>query len=213
MAQEWSKEDSIWLQNVLEGRDTLKINDETKKAIEEGRLIMPSWMKEMDTDFNPELSKDFDDMGKPDSPRMHSLDPYTMPPAVYALYVLYLEKMDSAYQINSLILTEDERKQLETLLPAGADIFYPYAPDYNPGFVIGGQDFNHVLSMIFSAQYRRLMYNRKHATAYKNYYDAGGAVRPFRITDHERKQLNQSVNNKRTSIKVSSGTKKSGIDD
>ena len=211
MAQEWSKEDSLWLQNVLEGKDTLKINEETKKAIEDGRLIVPSWMKDMDTDIELELSKDFDDAGIPDVERIPNLNPYTMPPAVYALYVLYLEKMDSAYQIRSLIITDEERKQLEALLPTGAQIFYPFTADYLPGFYIN-TDLNHMISWVFSNQYRRIMYNRKHATAHKNYYNMG-SERPFRITDYERKQLNQSVNRMRPSFKIATGNKTNGIDD
>ena len=213
LSQEWTKEDSIWLQKVLDGKDTLKINEETKKAIEEGRLIAPSWLKNVDTDFELELSKEFDNAGTPDSIRIPNFDPYTMPPAVYALYVLYIEKMDSAYQVRSLVITEDERKNLEALLPTGVSGFYPYTSDYSPGFSSGGHDFNHALSMLFSAQYRRLMHNRKYFTSYKYYYDVGGAGNPVRITERERKQLNQSLNNKRISINVAPQNRRGGIDD
>ena len=212
-AQEWSKEDSLWLRNVLEGKETFKINEETKKAIEEGRLIVPSWIKNSDTDSDMELIKDFDAAGMPDSTRIPTLDIYSMPPAVYALYVLYMDKMDSAYQAKSLVITDEERKELEALAPAGAKLFYPYTSNHTPGVSAGGLDFNQMLSMIFSAQYRRIAHNRKYATAYKNYYDEGGINRPIRISEHERKQLMKSVNNTRPSIKVNTGNKFSGIDD
>ena len=211
MGQEWTKEDSVWLKNVLEGKDTLKVNEETKKAIEEGRLIAPSWLRNMDSEL--ELSKDFDNAGTPDSLRISNFDPYTMPPGVYALYVLYIEKMDSAYQVKSLIITDDERRNLEALLPTGVSSFYPYTSDYATGFTSGGHDFNHALSMIFNAQYRRLVHNRKYFTSYKYYYDVGGAGNPVRITERERKQLNQSANRIRPSISVSSPNRRSGIDD
>jgi hypothetical protein len=207
LAQEWSKEDSIWLQKVLEGKEELIINEATKKAIEEGRLIAPSRMKETDLDLN----KDFDNTGVPDDSRIRGIDPYSMPPAVFALYVLYMEKMDSIYQIKSLIITADERKMLESLLPTGTlQSFYFNTKGYMPGF---GRvhDFNHMLSMVFSSHYRQLYRNSKNATAYKNYNDAG-FTRPFRITEHERKQLNKSVNSKRPSIVVSHG-RRGGIDD
>ena len=213
LAQEWSKEDTIWLRNALEGKETLKINEDTKKAIEEGRLIVPSWMKNNDTDSNMELIKDFDNAGTPDSTRMRMIDIYSMPPAVYALYVLYIDKMDSAYQTGNFIITDEERKELEALAPMGTKLFYPYTSDHNPGGSVGGLDFNHMLSMIFSAQYRRIAHNRKYATAYKNYYDEGGISRPIRISERERKQLIKSVNNIRPSVRVNTGNKVGGIDD
>ena len=195
LAQEWSKEDTIWLRNVLEGKETLKINEDTKKAIEEGRLIAPSRMKNSDTDSGMKLIKDFDDVGTPDSTRMRMIDIYSMPPSVYALYVFYIDKMDSAYQAECLILTDEEREMLKALTPGGIIT-----------------DFNRLLSMVFSAHYRRIAHNRKYATAYKNYYDEGGISRPVRISDRERKQLIQSVNNIRPSVKVNTGNKINGID-
>jgi hypothetical protein len=86
-AQYWSKEDSIWLKNMLEGEE-IKINEETKKAIEDGRLSVPSWMKNAENQLDKiELLKEFEDAQVPDSVRLRRIDPYTMPPAVFALYV------------------------------------------------------------------------------------------------------------------------------
>ena len=105
--QEWSKEDSIWLQKVLEGKETLKINEDTKKAIEDGRLKIPAWMKDFDPNSEFELSKDFDDAEIPDSLRIRRFDIFSMPPAVCALYVLYMERIDSTYQLQSLMISGD----------------------------------------------------------------------------------------------------------
>ena len=207
LAQEWSKEDSLWLKNVLEGKEQLKINEDTKKAIEEGRLIAPSRIQYDD----PDLRKDFNNAGTPDSSRIRGIDPYSMPPGVYALYVLYIEKMDSAYQVKSLIITDDERKNLESLAATGLGIFYPFTEDYYPGFTIGGQDFNHTLSMIFSADYRRKMHNKTKAIANRNYFDDGFG-RPVQFTDRERRQLNNTINSFRPSINVNTGQKRGGID-
>jgi len=207
-AQGWSKEDSIWIKNVLEGKEELKINEETKKAIEEGRLIAPSRLK--DADFDLELSKDFDNTGVPDSVKVRRIDPYSMPPSVYALYILYLVQMDSVYQIQSIFITDDERKQLEKMMSIGpSSLFIP--DGYFPGGRIGG-DFNHALSMIFSASYRQKMKNRKNATAYKNYYDSG-FTRSIQITDRERKQMNNSINNIRPTGNFRTGQRRGGIDD
>ena len=210
-AQAWSREDSIWLKNVLEGKEELKINEDTKKAIEEGRFFLPQWLRDNDSNVKPELEKNFDDVGVPDSILYRHLDPYTMPPGVFALYVHYMDRLDSAYQARSLIVNDNEREQFEELAEKGLYMNGPFGSSYSYG-VIGGMDFNHMLSMIFSKHYRQLAHNRKNAQAYKNYYDAG-AVKQFNISERERKQLNNAVNNRRpVSVKVSPGQKFNGID-
>ena len=213
VAQAWSKEDSIWLKNVLEGKEEMKINEETMKAIEEGRLIVPSWMQSDDQHFNFDLLKDLEIGGAPDDSLIfRRLDPFSMPPSVCALYVLYLDKMDSAFTAKSLIITESERKQLEKLLPTGTvQMLYFNTPDYSPGFGLS-MDFNHLLSMVFSSQYRRIAHNRKHATAYKNYYDNGPTPRAMRFTEQDRKQLMRSTNSYKTPVRISFGQKMNGID-
>ena len=206
-AQEWSKEDSIWLQNVLEGKETLKINDNTKKAIEEGRLIVPPWLKDTISNYN--LEKNFDDAGIPDSIRFRNLDPYSMPPAVYALYVLYVDKMDSMYQVKSLIITDDERKMLESLVPTGTERIYLHSSGSSGGITT---DFNHALSMLFSAHYRQLAYNRRHAAVYKYDYNGGERAPSIRFSERERQHLNRSAYGTRIPIRVSTGSKTNGID-
>ena len=211
-SQEWSKEDSLWLQNVLEGKEEIKINEETKKAIEEGRFMVPQWMREYNANPHPEISKDLDGVSMPDdSIRFRSLDMYTMPPAVFALYVLYVDKMDSVYQAKSLHLTDEERKVLEDMIPTGTQTFHPFTSSPPPGTVFT-TDFNHLLSMVFSSHYRQIQHNRKHANAYKNYNNTGFEPSPIRFSENEKKQLNRLVSNKKPTIKISHGTKTGGID-
>ncbi|MDR1223430.1 MAG: hypothetical protein LBL07_11220 [Tannerella sp.] len=208
-AQYWSKEDSTWLKSVLEGGE-IRINEDTKKAIEDGRLIVPSWMKSSDNQIdNIELLKDFDHAGAIDSARIQSIDPYSMPPAVFALYVLNMNKMDSIYESSTCMLTAEDQKKLREMLPPEVrDKIY-----VTQGIGgIGGMDFNHLLSMVFSPSYRRLAHNAKHATAYKNYYDAG-AIKPIGLTEREKKQLRQTVRNIKTSAGREPGMKRNGIDD
>jgi hypothetical protein len=82
MAQEWSKEDSIWLQNVLEGKEVLKLNEDAKKAIEDGSLIIQSLMKKNEN-RHLDIIIDFNNIGRPDP--MRKIDPYSMPLAVFSL--------------------------------------------------------------------------------------------------------------------------------
>ena len=236
-AQDWSREDSLWLINVLEGKYDLKINDDTKKAIEDGRLIVPSWMKNDDGKINDiEIISDFDNAGAYDSTRIHSIDPYSMPPAVYSLYILYIEKMDSIFESRSLIISDQEKKMLKDLMPTGtthAFSFSYYMSHNYPGVVFANRglpqnlfqaaigpsfsfttDFNHLLSMVFSPSYRRKMHNRKHATAYKNYYDTDD-VKTINLNERERRQLRQSLIDFKPSTPTvrTSPMRRNGIDD
>jgi hypothetical protein len=209
-AQDWSKDDSLWLLNVLEGKHDLKLNDDTKKAIEDGTLVVPPWLKDDPFHSKPELIRELEQAGVRDTAHVRSLDPYSMPPAVYAMYVLYMEKIDSAYASSTCMLSEDDRRKLEEVVPLNArNLFYF---DEQVGG-IGSLDFNHVLCMLFHPGYRRKMYNRKHATAYKNYYDAG-SVPTIQISERERRQLRKAVNNLKVSpINTGSpGVKRGGID-
>ena len=210
-AQDWNREDSLWLLNVLDGKVDLKINEDTKKAIEDGRLIMPSWMKGDDGKIkNVEIIKDFDDAGLPDSASMQSIDPYSMPPAVYALYVLYIEKMDSIYESGSIMLSDSDRKTLLEAMPASARSKFYYS---EMGGGIGGYDFNHLLSMVFSPSYRQKAKNRKNAAIYKGDFYTGEPS--IKMTERERKEMNQAIRNTKPSISTvrTSEFKRNGIDD
>jgi hypothetical protein len=209
-AQDWSKEDSIWFRNVIEGNGDIKINEDTKKAIEEGRLIVPSWMKNSENRVDKvDILKDFDNTGKPDSVRVQSIAPYSMPPAVFALYVLYMHKVDSINASMTCLLSSEEQETLASFLPPEARKGF-YVSNETGG--IGGMNFNHLLSMAFSPSYRRKAYNSKHATAYKNYYDAG-EIPSKGLTEREQKQIRQDLRNFKISKDVTIGMKRHGIDD
>ena len=38
-AQQWTKKDSVWLQNVLSGKEKLELNPETMQAIQSSTII------------------------------------------------------------------------------------------------------------------------------------------------------------------------------
>lgn len=209
-AQEWSREDSLWLMDVLEGRKDLKINEDTKKAIEDGRLIIPSWMNNEDDKDGLNIITDFE-QNVHDSVRINKIDPYSMPPAVYAMYVLYMEKMDSVYESRTCMLSESDRRKLEEAMPPSARNKFYYG---EVGGGIGGNDFMHILCMAFSSTYRRKMHNQKHANAYKNYYDEG-AIGTIKMTENERRQMRQALRTiKPSTVTIrTSETRRNGIDD
>ena len=212
-AQEWSKADSVWLLNVLDGKIDLNIREDTKKAIEEGQLAVPSWMKDESGNIkNIEITKDFDDAGMLDSARINYIDPYSMPPAVFSLYVLYMEKLDSIFENGSIMLSDKEKDDLMDAMPASGRRGF-YTNEYTSGGGIGGNDFNHLLSMVFSPSYRQKAKNRKNAEIYND-----GLYREpvIKFSEQERRQLNKAASN--VSIKVSptvrtSERRRNGIDD
>ena len=119
LAQEWSKEDSIWLQNVLEGKEVLKLNENAKKAIEDGSLIIPSLMKKNENRYL-DIIIDFDNIGRLDP--LQKIDPYSMPPSVFSLYIQKMvekEMNTSIYSKYSFKLTDKEKAQIKT--PAHID--------------------------------------------------------------------------------------------
>ncbi|MDR2232869.1 MAG: DUF4858 domain-containing protein [Tannerella sp.] len=216
-AQSWSKEDSLWLQNYLEGREPLKLNEETLKAIEEGKLIVPSWMKDENGNVR-ELIRDLDDAAALDSTyQLNRLDPLSMPPAVFALYVLYMDKVDSINASGTIMLSEAERNKLQEAIPPGERTIYigNLGTGAPPGILFGGShDFNHALSMIFSSTYRQQQKNRKNANAYKFYNDEGAMQPSFKLSEQEKRRLNNAVNNKRVNVKIkTSPNTLNGIDD
>ena len=238
-AQNWSKEDSLWLINILEGKSELKINEDIKKAIENGNLILPSWMKNDEgRPLDLEITRDLNNIGVPDSSNIYRTDPYSMPPAVFALYVLHMDKLDSILEARSLIITDAEKKLLTSLLPTGtlqAFVFTNFMHNSNNrnivtfrnrgmeemlfGPAVGSgirisTDLNNLFSMMLSPSYRRKAYNRKHAAIYKD--DSFFLREPsIKISERERRQLNNAISNHKTTLPVvkTSPIRRNGIDD
>lgn len=100
VAQAWTKQDSIWLQNILSGKEELKLNPETMKAIQSGTLINlggpASKMKMAPTSPLPIL-KDFSEYIQTDSTyRKKALK--DLPPGVFWLYAPPPAKVIPVYQ-------------------------------------------------------------------------------------------------------------------
>ena len=207
-AQDWSKEDSIWLMNILDGKTELKINEDTKKAIENGQLIVPSWMKSDDGKLKYiEITRDFSDTEIPDSIRIRSIDPYSMPPAVYSMYILYMDRLEASDEIESFMLSKEDRKMLYAAIPEK----YWNNLYHNESFGGASSDFNHILSMVFSPSYRQKVKNRKNTSVYKQYDPLNPKMK---LTERERRELNKAVVDMKTTTPItpSFGAKRNGID-
>lgn len=94
-AQDWSKEDSVRLSDLLSGKDTIRLNPEFQKAIQEGNFInfedIPG-QKVLEAPSEIPILKDFSEYIHADSDSIHNnIDYKSMPPSVYRLYVIELD--------------------------------------------------------------------------------------------------------------------------
>lgn len=157
-AQAWSKTDSLWLANMLTGKDTIRLNPEFQQAIRNGTFINlgePIGKMQMAPSSIP-LAKDFSE---------------------------YLTDRKSASEADST----HRRVALKDLPPSvfmryGLDRPLPfdgiYKQAYTPYRRPAGRpatgvslSFDDLLQAAFSPSHRRKMHNRKHATAWKTYND------------------------------------------
>jgi hypothetical protein len=187
MAQEWSKEDSIWLQNVLEGKEVLKLNESAKKAIEDGRLIIPSLMKKNEY-LHLDIIIDFNKIGRP-SP-IRKIDPYSMPPAVFSLYIqkmVEVEMGSSIYSTYSFKLTDKEKAQLKTPKTSLSSMIVPFNTD--PLHTYGGVNLLNVVGFLMN-----LFWGEQEKQNKKN------PIPP--MTEIERRQINQEINRLRQLLEI-----------
>lgn len=94
-AQNWNREDSIWLSGVLSGKDTIRLNPEFQKAILDGTFIHledEPGQQILSAPSELPLLKDFSEYLRADTDSVHNkLDYKSMPPSVYRLYVIELD--------------------------------------------------------------------------------------------------------------------------
>jgi hypothetical protein len=152
---QWSKEDSVWLDKVLSGKETIKLNPDVLKAIESGTLlntdiITPSEQMKTAPGRIP-INKDFTEYLSPgkirkDMEEARDVDPFSMPPAVFMHYGpgIFLQKD----KFNAFVIPN--RIKENAARPSG-------------------HSFDDALRSIFSPSFRARERNRKNANAWKTY--------------------------------------------
>lgn len=88
MAQDWTKKDSVWLQQVLSGKEKLELSPEATKAIQSGSLLNMDGAAVPMQPIQPNplpITKDFTEYIQTDSTR-RKVAPRDLPPYVFWLY-------------------------------------------------------------------------------------------------------------------------------
>ncbi len=155
---QWTAKDSLWLQNVLAGRDSVRLNPETMRAIQGGTFLHP------ETPVSPMLAnpselpllKDFSEyIPKQEDTIRRKVALIDLPPGVFWWHVVKEPPADRGNQVHP-------------------DFFKFYYPDWlgtvpqdhmgrmKPGGQ-GRADFAHGLNMLFSPEYRQHYKNKLRA--------------------------------------------------
>lgn len=179
-AQQWSREDSLWIEKVKSGKIKIELNPETKKAIEEGMLIgtekPENKLKESPSQLP--ITREFTDI-LPEDVEIEQLDLSSLPPSVF----LRLDIPDSAKQKSFVYVAPTKDYLSMKIIRIGTDGFYitAHTGDLNPivkdgqsrggamGAVGYGFSMEDILRQLLMPSERAKKRNRKYATAWKFY--------------------------------------------
>lgn len=178
---QWTENDSLRLRSVLEGRDSIRLNPETLKAIEDGTLL------NRENPFNELLeappilpiTKDFWDIAPEDTTKAN-IDFGSLPPSV-AILKEYLNDTlkirDGAFDFH---LKTHERDQFQvgklpiTVYAGAQDLHEKEVRDGQKRGTVGATtrvyfSLDDILTFIFRKSERQKKKNKKNAERLKNY--------------------------------------------
>jgi hypothetical protein len=165
-AQEWTKQDSAWLQRVLSGEEKLQLNEKTRRAIEAGTLIStdPAGRQMRQSPLEIPIYKSFEGITAPDARRV---SPHELPSSVYRLYGLEVKDSipDATRSTRFYGKTIAELKTLDAQTPRKATV---NDNSIRPGASVGFSS-EDLLRTIFWPSHRAKKRNAKNANAYKTY--------------------------------------------
>lgn len=151
-AQTWSKEDSVRLANILSGKDTLRLNPEFQRSIQNGTFINLNPVGKMKSyQSNVPFTKDFSEYIKLDKSVLveEKKNWKNMPPQAAMREPIEVKEPD--LKVNPLVYTIPGQVRQEAVKPSG-------------------HDFNDFLSYLLSPKYRQFKKNASRNT-YKIYND------------------------------------------
>ncbi|MDL2222059.1 DUF4858 domain-containing protein [Parabacteroides sp. OttesenSCG-928-N08] len=147
---QWTAADSVKLQQFLTGKDTLRLNPETMKAIENGTFLnlQPELSQPSASPLQLPLVKDFREYLDMEEEESRMIVPfYLLPPMVMRRYRLP-ELPEPKYKISPGLFA----------LPKNFEAVQP-----------SGRDFAHTLNMLFSREYRQHYKNSLNVPNLKHY--------------------------------------------
>jgi hypothetical protein len=155
---QWSAQDSLWMRNVLSGKDTIRLNPEAMESIRKGTFLNPEQPRTPMRSISKELPlvKDFSE---------------------------YFEAQDTIrrpFKLTDLpsymVLRYYDPEKPPGMLEFSDEYYYFYLKNSTRGIDGGkGYDFVNLLNTAFSPEYRRFMKNRKNAANLKHYNDLPNA--------------------------------------
>ncbi|MDR2763881.1 MAG: DUF4858 domain-containing protein [Tannerella sp.] len=166
--EQWTPQDSVWLQRVLSGEEKLQLNEETLKAIQSGLFISPDRKEEnrlKPGDRELLILKSFEDAAKRDTDR---LSPADLPPFLYLRYFPPQEKSLPATGsfMGFSSRTVAELKKTDKLTPRRSTVNDPAT--IRSG-IYGSFSAESILRTVFWPSCRAEKRNAKQANAYKTY--------------------------------------------
>ena len=167
-SQEWTAEDSLWIQRVRNGTETIRLNVETQKAIESGTLIRDPFTTKQLKAYPSEMPivKSLEGITAPENKHK----PQDLPLSVYKIYVQNLNFKDSLPLIRQEAISLSA-KQIEGL--KALDVLTPRkATVDDPSTLRSGStstSFEDFLRSIFWPSHRAKKRDAKNANAWKTY--------------------------------------------
>ncbi len=178
---QWTKEDSLWMEDVKAGKIKIELNPETQKAIEEGLLIGTERprIQLIESPSEYSITKEFTGIQPEWEEEEKPIDFSTLPPSIFILRDI----PDSACQKSFVYVAPPQNPIRLKRIPIGISGLYITAVtgDLNPivkdgqskggalagiGYCFSMED---LLRYIFWSSERAKVRNKKHATAWKNY--------------------------------------------
>lgn len=148
---QWTKKDSVWLQNILSGKEKLRLNPEAMKAIQSGTLIntdkpVGSMMMAPAPISSSAISKDFSEYIHKADTGPSKPDYRKMPPAVFMKY--------GPRYVDEPLVFQIMRKQVREEFPRSLST---------------GISFGDLLNQAFIPKERAKKRNAKRSGTWKNY--------------------------------------------
>jgi hypothetical protein len=176
-AQDWTEQDSIWLQQILNGTEKIQLNEETRKAIESGTFIHdPAVVKQLKSSPTElPIFKSFEGIMAPEPPKIQRIPLSELPVSVFRLHdwgqndslpdrsIITIPKGSMAAKFNEETIRE--LKMLDAVTPRKATV------DDKAAVRSGGAstNFENTLRSIFWPSHRAKQRNAKNANAWKTY--------------------------------------------